>query len=586
MEVSPTTPTALRFGSFELDIRSRELRQGDTRIRLQEQPFEILRLMLERPGDVVTRDELRQRLWPEGTFVDFEHSLNAAVKRLRAALGDDADRPRFVETLPRRGYRFIAPLESRAADAAAVSPVPPRIAVLPFNNLSNDPTQDYFSDGLTEELTAQLGPMCRGRIAVIARRSSMVFKGTTQRASEIAAALRARYLLEGSVRRDGQRVRVTVRLIEGETETELWSDTHERTVDDWLSVQADVAAHVARSLLLELAPGYGAASAAPDPRAHRAYLKARYHWALPGDGGLEEALRLLDEALRIAPDFAAAHGALARVTVGAAEYYRRVPLQALCAARESAQRALTLDPANAEARVVLADISRIVDFDWRAAKEAYRDVLASNPSIEHAHRGYASLLAIQGRHADAVRAADVSRELDPLCFVPSLTAAWTRYMAGLYDEAADVCAHTLEMGPTYVPVLRLRSLALLQAGDARRATAELEAGIDAVGRHPQLLTLLAHVYGATGCRDTAAAVMAELRGMQRDRYVSPYQLALAFAGIDELDAAFDALDRAYRDRDPNLAHVVIEPRFALLRSDTRYARLAETLHLTKGTRIA
>ncbi len=585
MEVSPGSPTPLRFGSFELDIRSRELRKGDTRIRLQEQPFEILRLMLERPGDVVTRDELRQRLWPEGTFVDFEHSLNAAVKRLRAALGDDADRPRFVETLPRRGYRFIAPLESRL-DTAAVVPQTARIAVLPFNNLSDDASQDYFSDGLTEELIAQLGPMCRGRIAVIARRSSMVFKGTTQPAREIAEVLRARYLLEGSVRRDGQRVRITVRLIEGATETELWSDTHERTIDDWLSVQTDVAAHVARSLLLELAPGYGAANAAPDPRAHRAYLKARYHWALPGDGGLEEALGLLDEALQIAPDFAAAHGALARVSVGAAEYYRRVPLQALCAARASAQRALALDPANAEARVVLADISRIVDFDWRAAKEAYRDVLATNPSIEHAHRGYASLLAVQGRHADAVRAADVSRELDPLCLVPSLTAAWTRYMAGQYEEAVEVCGHTLDMGRAYVPALRLRSLALLQAGDGRRAATELEQGISAVGEHPQLLTMLAHVYGSLGRRDAASAVIADLRAVERDRYVSPYQLALAFAGIEDVDAAFTALDRAYRDRDPNLAHVVIEPRFELLRSDTRYARLLETLNLTKGTRTA
>src|SRR5689334_8827801 len=248
MEETNQHVTSVRFASFELDVRSRELRRGGHRVRLQDQPFEILRLMLERPGDVITREELQQRLWPEGTFVDFEHSLNAAVKRLRTALGDDADNPRFVETLPRRGYRFIAPLESADGEASVTSnPVCPRLAVLPFSNLSDDSSHEYFSDGLTEELIAQLGPRCRGRLSVIARRSSSVFKGTLQRACEIASILNVDYLLEGSVRRDGRRVRITVRLVEGTSETDLWSETHDRTVDDWLSVQADVAAHVARS---------------------------------------------------------------------------------------------------------------------------------------------------------------------------------------------------------------------------------------------------------------------------------------------------------------------------------------------------
>src|SRR6478735_3639033 len=193
----------VRFASFELDVRSRELRQGSSCVRLQDQPFEILRLLLERPGDVITRDELQQRLWPDGTFVDFEHSLNAAVKRLRAVLGDDADNPRFVETLPRRGYRFIASLHRAESAVPVATAACPRLAVLPFSNLSDDSSHEYFADGLTEELIAQLGPRCRGRISVIARRSSMVFKGTLQRASEVAEVLRADYLLEGSVRRDG-----------------------------------------------------------------------------------------------------------------------------------------------------------------------------------------------------------------------------------------------------------------------------------------------------------------------------------------------------------------------------------------------
>src|SRR6187551_653046 len=205
MESTEATRT-LKFGSFELDLRLRELRTGSTRVRLQEQPFEILRLMLERPGDVVTREELRQRLWPAGTFVDFEHSLNAAIKRLRSALGDDADNPRFVETLHRRGYRFIAAVEAEGQPGRNLHVVRPpakpadtftvRLVVLPFANMSNDPSQEYFSDGLTEEMITQIGRLCPGRLGVIARTSSMLFKRSAKSAGEIGRELSADYLLE------------------------------------------------------------------------------------------------------------------------------------------------------------------------------------------------------------------------------------------------------------------------------------------------------------------------------------------------------------------------------------------------------
>jgi TolB-like protein len=259
--------TRFRFATFELDVGSGELCEGARRIRLQDQPFEILRTMLERPGEVVTRDELRRRLWPEGTFVDFEHSLNAAVKRLRAALGDTADNPRFVETLPRRGYRFIAKLDGAAerTDAAAAMQGRPqvRLVVLPFANLSGDPAQEYFSDGLTEELIAQIGAACRGQIGVLARWSSMAFKGSSQRAREIGEALQASHLLEGTVRCDADRVRITARLIEAANETPLWSELYDLDLPECrgltsgrlaLSVQSDVALRVTGALAFELVP--------------------------------------------------------------------------------------------------------------------------------------------------------------------------------------------------------------------------------------------------------------------------------------------------------------------------------------------
>ena len=260
MDVNASTgaDNPLRFGSFALDVRSRELRNGAmAAVRLQEQPFEILRMLLERRGDVVTRDELHQRLWPRGTFVDFDHSLNAAVKRLRAALGDDAERPRFVETLPRRGYRFIGPLAEDATQVQGTPVAVPRVrmAVLPFTSLSTGSGDGYFVDGLTEEMIAQLGQLFRGRLGVISRSSSMMFRDGGRRARDIGQALRVDYLLEGSVRRDGDRVRIVARLVETVGETDLWVETYDSHLNNrLLTVQRDVAVRIARSLAVELLP--------------------------------------------------------------------------------------------------------------------------------------------------------------------------------------------------------------------------------------------------------------------------------------------------------------------------------------------
>src|SRR5688500_4713256 len=377
-----TEARTMKFGSFELDVRLREFRAGSIRVRLQEQPFEILRLMLERPGDVVTREEIRQRLWPAGTYVDFEHSLNAAVKRLRAALGDDAENPRFVETLPRRGYRFIARCDAAPAPASApATPVRPGLAVLPFANLSEDPAQEYFSDGLTEEMISQLGSVSRGRLGVLARWSSMVFKGTTRRAREIGEVLGVDYLVEGSVRREGDRVRITARLVETAGETHLWSDVYERHMVDCLSVQMDVAGCVARSLAMELAPdAHPSPALACDAAAYQAYLKGRYYWNKPFDEGLNESIAFFERALSTSPSFGAALAALARAQIARAEYYHELPRQALKQAQAIAARAIDLDRGLYEAHMADADARRMHDHDWTGAETSYTQAIALNPS--------------------------------------------------------------------------------------------------------------------------------------------------------------------------------------------------------------
>jgi TolB-like protein/Tfp pilus assembly protein PilF len=567
----------LRFASFELDCRSRELREGARRVRLQDQPFEILRLMLEHPGEVVTREELRQRLWPEGTFVDFEHSLNAAIKRLRAALGDDADDPRFVETVPRRGYRFIAPLNRDQALAA--KPLS-RLVVLPFSNLSDDSSHEYFADGLTEELIAQLGPLCRGKVGIIARWSAMVFKGSLQRARDIGEALRADYLLEGSVRKDDSRVRITVHLIETASEAELWSRTYERTACDWLEVQADVAGLVARSLMQELVPGVPQGRRADEhPAAYQAYLRGRYHWAKPGDSGLVESLLAFEEATRLAPDFAAAHGGLARVRLGSAEYYHTVPRQALVAARESALRALDLDPTVSEAVAVLADTKRLLDMDWAAAETGYLHALALNPSNEYALRAYGVMLALRARWEEAASHVDRACEIDPLCLMANTMAAWTRYVAGDIDRAIERCHHALDLSPEFRPARRLLGAAYLAGRDRALARSSLESVLAIDPTDAIALAWLAHVRAGSGARAEACELMVRAVALHNRAYVPAFHLALGYVGLDDHDRAFEALKHAWLDRDPALSTIVVEPRFAPLRDDPRYLELIERLKM-------
>jgi TolB-like protein/Flp pilus assembly protein TadD len=578
----------VRFANFELDVRSRELRSGVRRIRLQEQPFEILRLMLETPGDVVTRDELQQRLWPNGTFVDFEHALNAAVKRLRAALGDDADAPRFVETVPRRGYRFIARLDGADAPSDVVTPQkasPPRVVVLPFTNLTNDPAQEYFSDGLTEELIAQLGAIGRGRIGVIARWSSMAFKGTSQGARAIGEALRANYLLEGSVRHEEERVRITARLIEAASETLIWSDSYERTLAECcpapsssLSVQTDVAARVARALALELAPAAPRTEYALAPSAYQSYLKGRYHWHTRGAEALAEVLAAFTHVITEAPGFAAGHAALARTRIACAEAYLCPPRQELTCAFEAARRALDLDPDLAEAHLAMGDVLRMLNWDWPGAEQAYARALVLNPSLESAHRSYGALLLSLDRIDDAIRELERACELDPLCMVSELSAAWAHYLVGHGDQVIDRCRHTIDIDPRRVAAHQLLGAALLQTSRREEAVEALDAGLAIEPENPVTLAWLAHARGIVGDLRGAAAALERLR--TSGRYVPPYHLALAHAGLGDVDSAFDALDNACAERDPMIGLIAIEPRFAPLREHPRYAALRERLRLS------
>ena len=576
MDTQSESEGALRFGAFELDERARELRTGTTRIRLQDQPFEILRLLLQRPGLVVTREELRRQLWPDGTYVDFEHSLNAAVKRLRAALGDDAENPRFVETLPRRGYRFIA----RTSEALPPAPVQARaprlrLAVLPFSNLG-DERHEYFGDGLHEELISQLGGLCRGRLGVLARWSSVVFKGTALRARDVGEALRADYLLEGSVRHEDDRVRVTARLIETSGETQIWAEMYDRHLTHCLTVQTDVAMQIARALAAELVPEEPSRSTAASA-AYQAYLKGRYFWNKTEDQAIDQAIAYWEEALTLDPSFGPAAAALARARIARAEHYLELPRLALASAREAALRALDIDPSLYEAHLALAETQRMLDFDWASAEASYLKALALNPSSESAHRAYALLLSALGRHREAVRESDRAIELDPLCLVVGGAAAWVAYASGDYPAAIEIARNTIDMDPEFVRARRVLAAAYLQAGRIDDAVQELETSA-ALTDHPVLLAWLAHARAITGRTCEAEAIVDRM--LSQEGYRQHYALAIAYIGLGRIDEAFEALDVACLDRDPLLTHLAVEPRVEHLRGDPRFTALLTRMGLT------
>jgi TolB-like protein len=570
--------TRITFGSFELDVNARELRMGTRRIRLQEQPFVILQMLLERRGQVVTREELRLRLWPAGTFVDFEHSLNAAIKRLRAALGDDADAPRFIETVPRRGYRFVA-IED-ADEPASVRSHRIRIAVLPFTELGEKLQHDYFSHAFTDEMISQLGRRCRGRLGVISSHSSMAFRNTAATAHDIGTALRADYLLEGSIRHNGGRVRITARLVETASQTHLWVETHEQAVTDWLTAQTELATRIARSLAMELdAEDPASLRGSTDAGAYQSYLKGRYHWHRVADTGHADALLCFQDAIARDPSFAAAHAGVAIIEAMGATYYREVPRPALERAREAAARALQIDSTIAEAHFAMGEVRRMLLWDAAGARAAYMRAIAINSSFEAARSAYARLLASLGNFAQAIRQAELARELDPRCLTANAISAWVRYLAGDYDAAVDLCRHTLEMDDTHLVAKVLLGSALLATNRPKEAMRVLDAAANGGTPHPLAVASLAYARAVLGDRAAAAALIDVLERPVAGRYVPGYYVALAHTALGQTDRAFAALRRACDDRDPAVMNVGVDPRLAPLRSDSRYPELLAYLGL-------
>ena len=570
----------MQFGDVEVDMRLREVRRGSDAVRLQDQPFQLLSLMLARPGDVVTREDIRQRLWPDGTSVDFEHSVNAVVKRLRAVLGDDAMQPRFVETLPRLGYRFIGTLEG-SGPLVLARRRPPRGRgswCCRSSNLTGDPSHDYFIDGFTEELIAQLGHRCADCVGILARTSAMLYKDVRRGAADIGEAL-ARRLPRRRQRPRRRRSRAHHRAADRDARRDAPVGAQLRPRVQRLPRGAERRRGRDRGgVEARAVPARAGGRADRVPGAHEAYLTGRFHWNRPGSVGLRTAVTYLDQALAIDPGFGRAHSSRARAYLSLAEYYVMDGAEALRIARDSANRALAIDPDDGDALVVVGEARRVLDHDPAGARAAFEKVLALNPSSVAALRYYAWFLGVRRLDADAIAAADRAFSLDPLCIVMQMSAADIRYLARDFEGALSRSRHALAMEPDSDRAMRSAAAALVQLGRGDEAVATFDAAAERA-LSTAALAVKGCALAAAGNVDKARAIARRLERTGKDRVVSPYFFAALHTALGDTEAAFAQLERACATGDPSLDAVGVDPRFSALHGDDRLHAIRTRLRL-------
>lgn len=637
MERSGPSRRILGFGPFEVDLSSGELRRDGLKVKLQDQPLRLLLLLLESAGEVVTREELRSKLWPADTFVDFDHSLNTAVRKLREALGDSADAPRYVETLARRGYRFVVPLRESepsqappaaardAATPAAATPaearwphsrarvvlmaaalgvaalvayrvgVRPRprtqpgvrltLAVLPFDNLSGDADQEYLSDGLTEEMITQLARLEPDRVKVTARSSTWKYKHAERDLVRLRQELGADYVLEGSVRRAGERVRVTAQLVQAADQTHIWAETYEREMRDVLVLESEVARAVARAIAMTLAPEAEArlARARPvRPESYQDYLRGRYFFNRKTEAALRQALGYFQRAVAADPGYAAAYSGLSDcyLNLGASSVVGGLPpREAMPEAKAAALKALEIDATLAEAHASLANVHLFHDWDFVASEKEFKRALELDPDYTAAHHWYSHCLLVLGRTQESLSESRRALELEPLNLVVNTHLGWHFFYTRQYDEAIDQYRRTLELDPAAPQAQRYAAWAFLQKGRHAEAIAALRAASSAFGRNPEVEAELGHALAVAGRRAEARAVLEDLSQPSSDRYVSPYSVALVHAGLGDRDQALAWLDKAYADRSDYMVYLGLEPMLDSLRSDPRFKALVRQVGL-------
>jgi TolB-like protein/DNA-binding winged helix-turn-helix (wHTH) protein/Tfp pilus assembly protein PilF len=628
----------LRFGVFEADPRTGELTRHGRRLRLQEQPFRLLAMLLEKPGELVTREELRAKIWPQ-TIVDFDHGLNKAISKIRDALGDSAENPRFIETVARRGYRFLADVavvhdghpEAAAGELvghrdlgplppndAGISPnrppralawmlfgsglvlllaifwawnleisrnSPPRIrslAVMPLENLSSDASQDYFADGMTDELITNLGQI--SALRVISRTSVMTYKGIRKPLAEIARELDVQAVVEGSVVRSGDHVRITAQLIRVPADERIWGGSYDGDLRDTLALQSEVAQAIAEQIKATLSRQEQAAlekSKAVNPQAYEAYLKGRYFWNKRTGDGLKKAINFFSRAIAQDPAYAEAYSGLADsyALAGDWEYGVLPPQEAFTQARAAATQALALDDSLGEAHTSLAFALDLYAWDWAAAEKEYKRAIELNPGYATTHQWYAFHLLEMGRNSEGIFELRKAESLDPLSLIISADVADALCIAHLYDESVQQSKKTLEMDPDFAVAHYELGQAFEQKHMHDEAIAEFQRAIALSGHTGAFDSNLAYAYAVSGRTEAALQIVQDLQARHDQNPSADANIALIYVGLGDRDQAMIWLNKAYEARfNPS---ILLRPAFDLLRSDARFKDLRRRIGLPR-----
>jgi TolB-like protein/DNA-binding winged helix-turn-helix (wHTH) protein/Tfp pilus assembly protein PilF len=614
------------------------------RIRVQQQPLKLLEILLERPGEVVTREELRSRVWTDESFGDFDQAVNIAIAKLRSALGDSAENPRFIETLPKRGYRFIAEVSvvgdnahpkgresvapgppatgsmRKVRDAGlAISPVAPKrrlwpallvivasalvlslvilsvwlfrsrvrpptgirsLAVLPLDNLSGDASQNYFADGMTDELITDLAQI--SALRVISRTSVMAYKGARKPLPQIARELNVDAVVEGTVLRSGDQVRITAQLIEASTDKHLWSQRYEGDLRDTLALQNRVASAIADQIRINLTPQEKAAlkdARVVNPEAYESYLKGRYFWNKRSADGLKVALAYFKEAIEEDPNYAQAYSGLADTyaLLGDWQYAVMTPKEAFPKAKDAAIKALELDNKLGEAHNSLAFVLDGFDWDLDSGGKEFQRAIELNPGYATAHHWYAWHLSLLGRYNEAIAEMRKAENLDPLSLIINADLAEILVLAHSYDESIRQSRKTIEMDPNFALAHNQLAQAYLQKHMYDEAVAELQKAVNLSGDSPTCIANLARAYIASGKRSEAVKLLGDLKKRSNPGYSNAAEIAMIYASLGDPDQAMTWLEKGYDERfNPG---VLLRPGFDPLRSDSRFQNLLHRVGL-------